>query len=84
MTPEELLAAQKRDAATGDLWFTGPESFTALAARDRRALLAEVEAVRANLDHAYERIAALANWAESYGCDVSYDRSLLAAREKTT
>ncbi len=84
MTPEELLAAQKRDAATGDLWFTGPESFTALAARDRRALLAEVEALRANLDHAYERIDALANWAESHGCDVSYDRSLLAALKKTT
>ena len=50
MTPEELLAAQKRDAATGDLWFTGPESFTALAARDRRALLAEVEALSIALD----------------------------------
>ena len=52
--------------------------------RERRALLAEVEALRANLDHAYERIDALANWAESHGCDVSYDRSLLAALKKTT
>lgn len=40
MTPEQLEEIRKRDAAAGALWFTGPASFTALAARDRRELLA--------------------------------------------
>jgi hypothetical protein len=44
MTAENDLAAiRARDASSGALWFTGPESFTALAARDRRALLAEID-----------------------------------------
>ncbi len=34
---------RKRDAESGELWFTGPASFTAQAARDRRELLAEVD-----------------------------------------
>lgn len=36
----DLEAIIARDKATGELWFTGPASFTAQAARDRRALLA--------------------------------------------
>ena len=44
MTAEtDLAAIRARDAGSGALWFTGPESFTALAARDRRTLLAEIE-----------------------------------------
>jgi hypothetical protein len=34
---EEYMAILKRDADSGALWFTGPESFTSLAVRDRRA-----------------------------------------------
>jgi hypothetical protein len=30
---------EARDEASGSLWFTGPASFTAQAARDRRTLL---------------------------------------------
>ena len=88
MTPEELRAIRERDADATSHYFVdlGPvyRSEAAEIARDRRALLADNEALRAHLDHAYERIDALANWAESHGCDVSYDRSLLAALEKTT
>lgn len=35
----DLEAIKKRDAETSPLWITGPASFTAQAARDRRALL---------------------------------------------
>lgn len=37
--PITLEEIRKRDADAGELWFTGPESFTAMAARDRRTLL---------------------------------------------
>lgn len=39
----ELIAIRARDAESGATWFTGPASSTAQAARDRRALLAEVD-----------------------------------------
>ncbi len=42
MTHDELQAIILRDAETGPLWFTGPQSFSALAARDRRALLVDL------------------------------------------
>lgn len=35
-----------RDKASGDLWFTGPASFTAQAARDRRTALDEIARLR--------------------------------------
>ena len=38
---EELEAIILRDIETDALWFTGPKSFSALAARDRRLLLQE-------------------------------------------
>lgn len=41
-TTEEIEAARERDRDTGEMWFTGPDSFAALAARDRRMLLSEV------------------------------------------
>jgi predicted transcriptional regulator len=50
MNIDEIKA---RDAASGVLWFTGPESFNSLAARDRRVLLAEIERLGATVD-AYE------------------------------
>jgi hypothetical protein len=46
MNMDEIKA---RDAASGSLWFTGPESFTSLAARDRRDLLAEIDRLRSML-----------------------------------
>jgi hypothetical protein len=39
----ELNNIRTRDAESGETWFTGPASFTAQAARDRRALLGEVD-----------------------------------------
>jgi hypothetical protein len=39
----ELEAIRERDRAAGDTWFKGPASFTAQAARDRRALLALID-----------------------------------------
>jgi hypothetical protein len=41
----DLRDVRERDAATNEMWFVGPPSFTALAARDRRALLREVDAL---------------------------------------
>lgn len=46
----ELDDIRKRDADSGALWFTGPASFTAQAARDRRALLAKLDEVQAERD----------------------------------
>lgn len=43
MTEAEREAIRARDAESGATWFTGPASFTAQGARDRRALLAEVD-----------------------------------------
>jgi len=40
----DLAAIQKRDNESGNVWFTGPASFTAQAARDRRDLLVELAA----------------------------------------
>lgn len=48
----ELKEIMKRDAESGALWFTGPASFTAQAARDRRALLAMLKDTRELLLHA--------------------------------
>lgn len=42
MDTNELQAIRERDQASGVTWFTGPASFTAQAARDRRALLVEL------------------------------------------
>ena len=42
----DLAAIQKRDNESGNVWFTGPASFTAQAARDRRDLLVELAACR--------------------------------------
>lgn len=39
----DLDAIKKRDAESAGLWFIGPASFTAQAARDRRELLACIE-----------------------------------------
>jgi hypothetical protein len=39
----ELDNIRARDAESGETWFTGPASFTAQGARDRRALLGEVD-----------------------------------------
>jgi hypothetical protein len=39
-----LKDVRARDAATNEMWFVGPPSFTALAARDRRAVLREIDA----------------------------------------
>lgn len=47
--PTALEQIRARDAAAGALWFTGPESFTALAARDRRSLLAEIDRLNARI-----------------------------------
>jgi hypothetical protein len=38
-----------RDAEAHHMWFTGPASFTALAARDRRALLHVIDELRERL-----------------------------------
>jgi hypothetical protein len=40
---DELQAVRDRDAESGATWFTGPASFTAQAARDRRYLLAQYD-----------------------------------------
>ena len=40
---DPLREIRARDRESGALWFTGPASFTAQAARDRRALLAFIE-----------------------------------------
>lgn len=39
MTAEQLSEILARDVETGNLWFRGPVSFAAHAARDRRALV---------------------------------------------
>lgn len=52
MSDDPLDAIRKRDEETAKMWFTGPASFTAQAARDRRLLLDEVESLRARLAHA--------------------------------
>jgi hypothetical protein len=43
MSIEEI---RERDSAAADTWFKGPASFTAQAARDRRALLDAIKALR--------------------------------------
>lgn len=43
MSGADLKAIRQRDATSGALWFTGPASFTAQAARDRRDLLAAID-----------------------------------------
>jgi hypothetical protein len=43
VTLEELRDIRIRDGLTSATWFTGPASFPARAARDRRELLAVVE-----------------------------------------
>jgi hypothetical protein len=48
-TELDLTAIRLRDARAGELWFKGPESFTSLAARDRRALLRQIDQLRADL-----------------------------------
>lgn len=45
---------RKRDAESGALWFTGPVSFTAQSARDRRALLVEYDRLRGACESAIE------------------------------
>ena len=45
----DLTAIRKRDADSAALWFTGPASFTAQAARDRRELLREVDRLLARV-----------------------------------
>ena len=40
---DELQAIRDRDAAGAETWFTGPASFTAQGARDRRWLLAKLD-----------------------------------------
>ncbi len=40
---------KQRDLNSGALWFTGPSSFTSLAARDRRALLAYIVLMEATM-----------------------------------
>lgn len=47
---------RKRDAESGALWFTGPASFTALGARDRRALLAAYDALEAEKTEATAKL----------------------------
>ena len=49
MTPAELAEIRALDARSAPTWFTGPASFTALGARDRRALLHHVDALTAKL-----------------------------------
>lgn len=63
MTPEKWQAIKGRDAETSTpVWFEGPPSFTALAARDRRELIAEVEPLTAALKTAQDSLRIIASY----------------------
>lgn len=55
-TPDEQLEREirGRDHASAATWFTGPESFTAMSARDRRTLLRLLDDARAERDAAFK------------------------------
>lgn len=46
MNEKALALIRRRNNHSAPMWFTVPDSFTALAVRDRRALLEEIDAQR--------------------------------------
>jgi hypothetical protein len=48
-TDLDLAPIRERDAASAETWFKGPQSATAMAIRDRRAMLAEIRRLRDEL-----------------------------------
>lgn len=73
----DLDAIRKRDAESSPTWYTGPASPAAVARRDRRALLAEIERLRAALD-SFVRIAHEAATEWDNGNDARVGKILIA------
>jgi len=64
---KELNEIRERDKAAAETWFKGPASFTAQAARDRRALLAMLEprAIPAHIADLIDRLRKAAPFASN-------------------